>query len=277
MQEGKRFSQMYLERGAPVRDSQRFRNRLGAYLNKNFINDIFKIGELIHTETGVEPSWNQGPQIAKFLEKAEMRDVLDAITLIYQVVNNRHYEAGHDWKTFVERVMREENVGYRLDSKCGVHFFIDEEFERNRFAAVSALDSSELQGVRDAYEAAYSYLDNDPPDTKAAVRSMFEALEILVRQMIPATKNLNRWVVENPLKERCVQLYQSEPTAKTVVSGLFDGFADWVNALQNYRHGQPSEQPVAPTIEVAVYVLSSGSSFLRWLIGMNNDLQSVGK
>jgi hypothetical protein len=92
--------------------------------------------------------------------------------------------------------------------------------------------------------------------------------------MVPKTKNLNRWVVENALKETCLALYASEPTASQVVSGLFVGFADWVNALHNYRHGQPSEQPVAPTVEVAVYVLSSGSAFLRWLVGMNNDLKS---
>ena len=57
-----------------------------------------------------------------------------------------------------------------------------------------------------------------------------------------------------------------------MVAGLFDGFADWVDALHNYRHGQPSKQPVAPSEEVAIYVLSSGSAFLRWLIGINNDL-----
>ena len=115
-------------------------------------------------------------------------------------------------------------------------------------------------------------MDSDPPDNKAAVRSMFESLEILVRLMIPSAKNLNRWLVENTLKQKCLSTISTEPTALNVVTGLFDGFADWVNGLHNYRHGQPSEQPVAPSEEVAVYVLSSGSAFLRWLVGINTDL-----
>ena len=112
---------------------------------------------------------------------------------------------------------------------------------------------------------------------RTAVRSMFESLEILVRQMVPQARNLHKKLVETVLKEKRLVLYASEPTASQVVSELFDGFADWVNPLHNYRHGQPSEQPVAPTIEVAVYVLSSGSAFLRWLIGMNNDLKTRRK
>ena len=35
MEEGKRFSQIYLERGAPVRESRRFRNRLSAYFDRH--------------------------------------------------------------------------------------------------------------------------------------------------------------------------------------------------------------------------------------------------
>src|SRR4030095_1592380 len=124
------------------------------------------------------------------------------------------------WKQFVARVLIEENLGYRLDPKCGVHYFVDEEFERNRVSTLGGLDDPKYTGVRDAYEAAYRHMDSDPPDSKAAVRSMFESLEILVRQMVP-TKNLNRWIVENTLKTKCLALYSSEPTGSQVVSGLF--------------------------------------------------------
>lgn len=273
MEEGKRFSLVYLQRGAPVRDSRRFRNRIAAYYHEHFFKHRDEISKIIHEETGARVKRLHSYVVDDFLERADLRDVLDAITIIYQVAaKEKHSLDALEWKMFVERVLREENVGYRLDSKCGVHYFVDEEFERNRVATLSALDAPGLSGVRTAYEDSYRYLDSDPPETKAAVRAMFEALEILVRQMVPTTKNLNRWVVENPLKEKCVKLYETEPTAKTVVAGLFDGFADWVHVLHNYRHGQPSEQPVAPAIEVAIYVLSSGSGFLRWLVGINSDL-----
>jgi hypothetical protein len=278
MEEGKRFSQVYLERGAPLRDSQRFRNRLAAYYLQRLSREHeLKIVRIIEAETGVQLIFSgYHPNVTGFLQQAELRDVLDSITLIYQVINDAGYRTdAENWKTFVARTLREENLGYRLDSKCGVHYFVDEEFERNRFSTLQTLDNPKYSGVRDAYEAAYRHMDSDPPDTKASVRSMFESLEILVRLMV-TTKNLNRWIVENTLKEKCLELYAAEPTAARVVSELLDGFADWVNGLHNYRHGQPSEQPVAPSEEVAVYVLSSGSAFLRWLIGINNDLIKQG-
>jgi hypothetical protein len=274
MEEGKRFSQIYLERGAPLRDSVRFRNRLSAYFYQHLTsNHTAKVAPVIEAETGAKiRRIGAYIDIPWFFESNELRDILDSITLIYRVINDAGYRTdAANWKNFVARTLREENLGYRLDSKCGVHYFIDEEFERNRVSTLSILHDLKYAGVRDAYEAAYRHMDSDPPDTKATVRSMFESLEILVRQMVPATKNLNRWIVENTLKEKCIKIYESEPTAARVVAGLFDGFADWVDALHNYRHGQPSGQPVAPSEEVAVYVLSTGSAFLRWLIGINTE------
>jgi hypothetical protein len=43
---------------------------------------------------------------------------------------------------------------------------------------------------------AHSYLDAQPPDAKACVRSMFEALAILARLMEPDSQRLNRQLVE---------------------------------------------------------------------------------
>ncbi len=125
-----------------------------------------------------------GYNTSQFFEAAEIRDVLDSVTVIYQALDGRGLAMADRWNQFVTRVLKEENIGYRLDSKCGVHYFVDEEFERNRFSSLQSLDDPKYSGVRDAYEAAYRHMDSDPPDTKATVRSMFESLEILVRQMV---------------------------------------------------------------------------------------------
>ncbi len=108
-------------------------------------------------------------------------------------------------------------------------------------------------------------------DKKAAVRSMFESIEILVKQMV-STDKLTKKVVENSLTTKCKNLYKNDDIEPRVVSKLLSGFAQWVDGLNNYRHGQPSDEPVAPSEEVAIYVLSSGSAFLRWLIEINNQL-----
>lgn len=272
MGEGIRFSLLYLERSTPAKDSQRFRNRLAAYywdnLHRYYEDKIYKIIEL---ETGAEiPRTVIGYNLSDFFKENELRDVLDSITLIYRVLGDNQKT---EWENFVKRVFKEEHLGYQLDPRCGVHYFVDEEFERNRFSALSILNKPRYAGIRAAYEDAYRYMDSVPTDNKAAVRAIFEAIEILVKQMIQ-TNNLNKWVVENSLKERCLPLYAADNICMKVVSGMFDGFAEWVDALHNYRHGQPNDVPIAPTEDMCIYILSSGTAFLRWLIGMDQRLSS---
>jgi hypothetical protein len=140
MEEGKRFSLLYLERSLPAKDSTRFRNRLAAFFGKELKEYSFEIFNIIKKETGAEilrspVAWG----IPDFFKKNELRDVLDAITLIYLGIPNDYYHNDKKWKDFVERVLKEENMGYKLDSQCVVHYFVDEEFERNRFSALSVL------------------------------------------------------------------------------------------------------------------------------------------
>lgn len=277
MNEGQRFSLLYLDRSKTLRDSLRFRNRLAAfyweYLDKFHESQIVNA---IQLEIGAEvPSGVYGYSVKDFFKKAKLRDLLDSITVIYSVIICSSFKGqAEPWKQFVQRASSEEILGYRLDNKCGVHYFVDEEFERNRFSTLSALDSPRYNASRDAYDMAYQYFDNDPIDTKGAVRSIFESIEILVKQMVP-TNNLNKWIVENTLKEKCLEAYANDETARKVISQMFDGLAQWVDAIHNYRHGQADIEPVAPPVNVAVYIISSGTSFLRWLIEINSVLEKI--
>lgn len=272
MEKGKRFSLLYLDRSKTLRDSRRFRNRLAAYYQENLQNS--KEGSIlsaIQLEIGAEvPLGFTGYSVLKFFERSELRDLLDSITVIYKLLKKSSFDyVSEGWKNFVVRAMSEENLGYRLDDEGGVHFFVDEEFERNRYSALAVLEDPVYSGSRAAYEAAYNYLDADPMDTKGAVRSIFEAIEILVKQMV-VTNKLNRKVVETTLKIKCLEAYKADPTAKEVASKMFDGFAQWVDSVHSYRHGQVGDEPIAPPESITIYIISSGSSFLRWLVGLNN-------
>jgi hypothetical protein len=276
MEEGKRFSLLYLDRSKILRDGQRLRNRLAAFYWKSLHDYQDKIVTAIHLEIGANvPTTAYSYNVLDFFKKADLRDLLDSITVIYNtLIVFGHSVKAEKWKQFIQRAFSEENMGYRLDTKCGVHYYIDEEFERNRYSTLSALESSRYNASRDAYDMAYKYLDNDPIDTKGAVRSIFESIEILVKQMVD-TKNLNKWIVENTLKNKCFRAYENDETAKKVISQMFDGFAQWVDAIHNYRHGQPDIEPVAPPVNVAIYIISSGTGFLRWLIEINNVLEKI--
>jgi len=276
--QGKRFSLVYLARGTPAKDSQRFRNRLSAYFWENLQKDHNdRIKTAMQREAGIAVPYinNWGFSVADVFKKGDLRDVLDSITIVHQVLMTVGWKvpASH-WRTFVERALREENVGYTVDQDCGVHYFVDQEFEHNRAATLSVLDSPRYGAVRAAFEDSYRHLDNDPRDTKAAVRSIFESLEILTKQMVE-TKNLNRWIVENTLKEKCLSLVKEGPIALAVTDGLFSSIADWVDALHNYRHGQATEEPISPTDELAIHIISSGSAHIRWLAQFDTALSGA--
>lgn len=279
MEVGKRFSLLYLDRSKTLPDSQRFRNRLAAFywesLDENYRGDIVRA---IQREIGADmPSIASSYSVSEFFKKGELRDLLDSITVIYKTININHdNELAEKWKGFVGNAISEENLGYRLDKKCGVHFFVDEEFERNRFSALAVLEVPQYSGSRAAYDAAYKYLDADPIDTKGAVRSIFESVEILVKQMVN-TKHLNKSIVENTLKTKCLTIFESDATARNVVSKMFDGFAQWVDSVHFYRHGQIGNEPVSPPENIAIYIISSGTAFLRWLVTLNNMLQAKSK
>jgi hypothetical protein len=249
-EKGKRFSLVYLDRSSPTKDNQRFRNRLAAYyweyLNKDFKT---RITNAMQREAGIEvPIFGNGYSPSEVFKKGELRDVLDSITLVYQILlpnpilrmPDSHKYLAQNWLSFVSKVLHEENVGYNLDESCGVHYFVDQEFERNRASTLAILDNSRYGGVRAAFEDAFRHLDSDPKDTKAAVRSIFESLEILTKIMVQS-QNLSRKVVESTLKTKCLSTINGDSVMTTTIDGLINSMADWVDALHNYRHGQASD------------------------------------
>lgn len=277
MKEKKRFSLLYIERGKPGPDSDRFRRRLSAfYFEKldTFTGDIIRD---IHRELGAAIPYGPGGfSIGEFFLKAALRDILDSVTVIYTVLKPKPHErySGSglllaEWLAFVRRVFKEANLHYRVDDEGVVHYLVDEEFEHNRISVLRSLENKRYEGVRAAFEDAHSQLDSDPINKKSAVRSMFESIEILAKLMLPEITRLNKAVVQKDLKEIALRKYVHDEVAAKTISTIFNGFSEWVDALHNYRHGQGKEEVVEPPLEFAVYVLSSGASFLRWLIEMD--------
>lgn len=269
---GKPFSHLYIERGAPEKDSIRFRRRLGSFFDKYFSECKYEIEQLLEQECGVEVRYPA--DISRFFNEAELRDVLDFITHIFKYLSSRpaHYRVKHtDWKKFVERVFIEENLGYILDEKAGVHFFVDEEFERNRVSALSCLEEPKYAAVRNEFEKAHSKLDSDPVETKEAIKAIFEAVEILYKLIINAKgkDRLNGAGVRDKIKPIAQTIYFDDPTAIKAADLLLDGLCDWIEACHMYRHGQKVEEPNDPPIGLAVQIVSSGASYLRWLVEIN--------
>jgi hypothetical protein len=288
---GELFSRLYIERNAPTQDSSFFRNRLSGYLEANHYSDYGEIAKYLKQEAGliIVSTWVEKSNFVyfdfpTFFTETRIEFILSSTTLIWRFLKDKYqnwnsgsipghprgwrYPKAEAWQQFVARAFREENLSYSLDELCGVHYLVDEEFERNRVSVLRAADAPRYAAVRQAFESAHSYLDAQPQDTKASVRSMFESIEILARLMDANSKNLNRWQVENKLKPQALSAV-TDTIEKNALGKLLDGVADWVDALHTYRHGQGVEEPVAPSMEMAVYVLSSGAAALRLLLGVD--------
>ena len=289
---GELFSRLYLERGAPSRDSSPFRKRLEAFLVANYSEDYPKLVSYLKQEAGIEvPStWLEKYHtlyynFPQFFSNAPIEEILSAITLIFRYLE-KTYPAYFShvgklvtntkvsgWVQFVSRALQEENVGYTLDEKCGVHYLVDEEFERNRASALRAADSARYAAVRAAFESAHHALDSTPPNTKQAVRSMFEALEILAKLMVPAAPRLNAELVKKSLTG-LVQSTTAEPTERLVLEKIMQGFIDYIDGAHFYRHGQATNEPIQPSVSLAVHVVSMGASLLRLLLEADAVMQS---
>ncbi|MBN6102104.1 hypothetical protein JR064_07995 [Xanthomonas sp. CFBP 8703] len=282
---GELFSRQYIPRGAPTRDSALLRNRLDAYLQANHYGEYSQLASYLRQEGGLIISMFYSDKFnstyfnfTQFFTQSPIEHVLSSITLVWRYfkATDRKSVTKHDrsigyihpkataWREFVNRALREENVGYVADAECGVHFFVDEEFERNRASALACLASPRHAAVRAAFEQSHAYLDSNPPDTKAAVRSSFESLEILARLIDPTSRNLNRWMVENKLKPLIVATAINGAEG-TMLDRAMDGFAQLVDGIHTFRHGQGTSDPVAPSLPTAVYVASSTAAALRLL------------
>ena len=278
--QGQLFSEIYCERGDPEQDSIRFRNRIGYYCQAVLNKHHTAIARTIKLRTGasVQSNNNYNGVFYRFedhFRTIDLRDLKDTITLVYRAVNNEvRGNTDHlKWRQFVRTALHQENLGYRLDEGAGMHYLYDQEFEHNRATALRALDGQRYTGVRSAFDDAFRHLDSDPVDTKAAVRSIFESLEIQVRQMVGG-KNLNKWALENSLQSAILPLYNGDETAQVVVKATLDGLGLWIDGLHSYRHGQAQQEPVAPPLDLAVYTLSNGAAFLRWLLETDMKIQN---
>jgi hypothetical protein len=285
---GKLFSSVYLLRGEPLLDSDRFRRRFDAYfgLHLDFIVDVNQrsksfgllLAEAVHLRLGVDvPSGYSGYSFSRYFRSADVRDVLDTVTLIFHLLNRvRESKRAAEFLAFVGAVLAEENLGYRVDDQGGVHHFVDAEFNRNRVATLRCLEAPRFAAVLAEFESAHRSLDEDPPNTKASIRSAFEADEILVklldggkiaRLMPPEAEK-----VLGPMVQRA---YADDDTARDAAKAILRGFFDWVVSVQPYRHGQRLEEFRPPPINLTVAIVSSAATYIRWMIDLERA-QSVG-
>jgi len=280
--DGKRFSLNYLNRGEPTEDSKRMRARLGALLF-SLGHSVGSLPDSVYRELGLRVPTSGGYRWDEFVSRASLRDVLDLVTLTFKATI--HYDnstssttsyrgKGKVWRDEVRRIFREENVRYRVDDRCGVHFAIDDEFERNSGASIKALDGPQYSATQANFNDALKALSATPPATKEAIRSVFSANEGLFRLMFAKAPRLGSAEVDQHLLPFVQKALAGDTTTVLATSKLLRSFKEWIDAAHFYRHEAGQIEPTAPPLEIAVLIVSAGAGWVRWLAEL--DRQSTG-
>lgn len=269
---GELFSRSYLDRGKPLRDSDRLRRRLLAYFQNMLEEHWADLSLALEVNSGAD--MNDFSNAPRFFLRAEIRDILDAITYVYRIAcGTFEAEDGARWLTFVRGAFAVENVGYRVDDHGGVHLLVDGEFERSRVATITALGRPRYRAVLKEFEEAHRALDRDPADGKASIRLSFEAVEILFKLLCGAAKpaRLGKSESRDHLVPIVRRLYPGDQTAQRAAIKLCGGFGEWIEAAHFYRHGQGIEEPMPPPLDLAIALVSSGADWLRWLADIDRQ------
>jgi hypothetical protein len=274
---GARFSQLYLERGAPVQDSVKLRNRVGAFF-KNELSDYGgRAGRAIESGIGTDFCFTgYAHAVAEYLRKCSADDFRDAVTIIYGAIKRAHLQEHYTshqtnmrtWRDFCAAAFVEENVAYRVDDQCVVHPFVDEEFSQAVSSLLRGLGDSRLGAVKAEVLNAVDALGGRNLDSKKAVRAAFEAVEIYAKLTVTTCKvqRLNRNVVSEHLMRTIAARPEYKGPAAKAASHMGESMIDWIDACHVYRHGQQVSEPSPPPPDLAVALISAGLSYLRWLL-----------
>ncbi|MCD2174285.1 hypothetical protein [Rhizobium sp. C4] len=256
---GQKFSKIYLVPAELLQDSTRMRRRIGAVVFDHAGN----VRDLLNREIGTALDAG-GSALADYWPSAftriELRDVLDAITIIAKRLDNRVR-----FLREVERIFDEEQVRYTLDHLGGVHFRVDAEFERSRTSTIGTLVGSRYDGVKDQIDRTFRALDSVPPDGKLAIRSAFFATEGLFRLMFPNAHQLSSSEIAKHLKPIIDQRFSGTRPALQVVLKQLEAFKDWIDGAHFYRHEPGSEEPTQPPLDLAILMVSQATAYIRWL------------
>lgn len=195
----------------------------------------------------------------QFFRDAEIDDVLDSITLIHKIIPRPK------WKEFVERAFREEGLDYTLDEECGVHPYVDAEFQHNKTSTLRCLQKEELKGVKHEFEQAFDKLNSSRKDTKGAIKAINEAVEKLAKNMDGINeKNLDEAIpkLDNILNE----VYKKDKVLLDASKAVKKSLKEWNISCHQYRHGKDADKINNPSDEYTILMLSQGASYIRWLL-----------
>lgn len=276
---GRRFSLNYLHESALLKDSARMRRRLAPFIasalpdRQHGVKNSVKFGELLEAELGIDvlTSGVYGSYVdwEAFLKSAELRDILDLITLgaryldrVFGATQKQEFLAG------CERIFAEEQVGFNLDENGGVHPKIDLEFNRLRGSLLSGLSETKFDAAREYIAKVDENLLLTPIDGRQAIRRTFDLVENIFKIAFPRETHVNSTAIIKVLKPSVETRFPDKSAEKRPALKQVDGFKNWVDTAHFYRHEQGKPEIEQPSENFTFLMVSQGYSYVRWLVAI---------
>lgn len=271
---GKRFSHVYLQGGDLLQDSKRARRRVAALFSAN--KDLDGFSSYLTAEVGIDVRFGaSGVNWPLTIDGMAPRDFFDTITVAYKYLTIKKKgsmyisTANQLLVQSCSRIFAEENLCYEIDAAGGVHFKVDGEFAATNNATIAALNLPRYANAKAQFDQALAALAPESIDGKQAVRGVFNSVECVYKLMYQRAPKLTAAESIKSLQTVVQNLYDQDSTAQRAANKAVNAFGDWVDACHNYRHEDGVEEPSQPPLELALLLISQGSSFLRWLINLD--------
>lgn len=263
---GRRFTDVYREKGVGAQDSDKFRRRISHKLH-DLVNEWHIISTL-RSETGYQISGS--PTAAfwlKFISDLSLDEFLDFLTITAQVfLSNEQNTTFEDWIKFCQRALDEENISFFMDHAGGIHYKVDQAFQYNKLAAMDALNSADSFAAREAFEEAQIEISSASGSTLTAVRRSFDAVENIFKLRFRTSR-----LGATEIKSKLADIANHEGTVATnAARRINESFAEWVNACHQYRHASDEPDPSPPPRWLAIALVDSSATYLRYLTSGNH-------
>lgn len=268
--QGKRYSQLFLERYRGQTDSKTMRKRIIHTFTHHFgeyENLVDEVGQTIQRNIGADIQYNRfhgNPMLTWFFTDCKISDINDAITVIAEVLKLYKEEFSELWLKEVNEIYREEGMPYQVVGNV-VEPYIDEPFSHNQVTILKSLNSGHLEEVRSGVSGAYKNLRKTEIDTKAAVISMFGAMEVYLKLKFHFSV-LSVDEVKQSLLPKLKEMYGEDKAVLNSVNQMTLALCNWIEASQQFCLEQGPEKKGCPSMELAVLMVDQGVGYLRWLL-----------
>lgn len=272
---GRLFTEIYRERGEARNDDIRFRVQLQQSFQDTFNSVTGEFARYLRATAGIQtPSGCGSTSIfykwEEFFLECHLDDLLDVITHAAEFARTqRQFHLAERWVGCVNRALETRNMAYEVDDRGGVHHKIDTAFQRSTEMTLACLSAARFDAARGEAEAAFDFLTKVHPDTKMAVLNIFLAAENVFKLVIGTNSDLAKGSFEKEFRPIVGRLYAvKDQTANRSAGCLVSSASDWVNACHQYRHGQQETEIVAPPMDLAIALVTTGADHIRWMVSL---------